>query len=369
MKFALAFFCSFSLHLGLSAQTALLCPSALQGCSEAMLDLQAFLREYSDDKVKRYVEKYQHIAIAEMGRSGIPASIKMAQGILESAYGESELATKANNHFGIKCGGVWTGPTYHVWDDEPQKSCFRVFSSAEECYIAHTEFLLDPKKTTRYGFLFEYAKTDYRNWAEGLQKAGYATSKTYAVKLIALIERHELYKLDYLSTEPLALNETELQALFPEYYQQPKTDTFTHVKLGNDGTTVVFIPDPFGNQLDSVQMVLSRDPFLVNGLKTVHVHQGDNFRSLAKRYKLKESKLLKYNEAKGRVFRPGQFVFLQKKKKRYTGQESAHPVRQGQSLYDIAQHYGLRYQSLLKLNPQYRQQEPKAGDKVWLKKP
>ena len=147
-----------------------------------------------DVKALSYIEKYKHIAVAEMDRTGIPASIKMAQGILESGVGESELANTANNHFGIKCGGeVWTGKTHYVWDDEVVKSCFRVYASAEESYIAHSEFLLNPKKDFRYGALFKLDKTDYKGWANGLQKSGYATSKTYSKNLISIIERLELY--------------------------------------------------------------------------------------------------------------------------------------------------------------------------------
>lgn len=162
--------------------------------------------DFDSDKAKAYIEKYKHIAVAEMDRMGIPASIKMAQALLESGIGESKLAINANNHFGIKCGGeVWTGDTYYMWDDEPVKSCFRVYETAEESFIAHSEFLRNPKKDFRYGVLFKLDKKDYEGWAKGLQKAGYATSKTYSKKLISLIERLELYKLDHLTSEALEI--------------------------------------------------------------------------------------------------------------------------------------------------------------------
>ena len=321
---------------------------------------------YTDDKAKTYAEQYKYIAISEMDRTGVPASIKMAQAILESGCGASELARQARNHFGIKCGGKWTGQTYYVWDDEPQKSCFRVYESVEESYIAHSDFLLDTLKRHRYGFLFTLGRTDYKAWAHGLQKAGYATSQTYAVKLIALIERLELYKLDYLTLQAVAVNEEELRRLFPELYPQPSLRPV--IELGDTTAIAVFVPDPFGNVSDSVSMVLTQKVFSVNELPTVYVQVGDNTKSLARRYKVKERKLLRYNELRGHRLRPGQFVFLKRKKKSYTPEmPREHLVRSGQSLYDIAQHYGVMLKHLEKLNPQLRRKTIEPGIKVKLK--
>jgi len=145
-----------------------------------------------------YINKYSHIAIAEMQHSGIPASIKMAQALLESGAGKSTLAREANNHFGIKCGGGWTGLTYYREDDDYHEgllieSCFRRFSHAEESFTAHTDFLVNQG---RYAFLFSLDKKDYRAWANGLRKAGYATDKAYPQKLISIIEKYKLYELD-----------------------------------------------------------------------------------------------------------------------------------------------------------------------------
>jgi flagellum-specific peptidoglycan hydrolase FlgJ len=151
-----------------------------------------------NEKAKIYIDRFLHIVIAEMDRSKIPASIKMAQGILESGSGMSDLARQAHNHFGIKCGGSWKGKTFYMWDDDVVKSCFRVFNRDEESYIAHTEFIANPHKLSRYGFLFKLERTDYKGWANGLQKAGYATDKNYPSKLIELIERFKLYKFDQL---------------------------------------------------------------------------------------------------------------------------------------------------------------------------
>lgn len=321
-----------------------------------------------DGKALKYIEKYKHIAVSEMDRTGIPASIKMAQGILESGVGESELANKANNHFGIKCGGeVWTDKTHYVWDDEVVKSCFRVYTSAEESYIAHSEFLLNPKKAFRYGALFKLDKTDYKGWANGLQKSGYATSKTYAKNLISIIERLSLYKLDHLTVEVLLLNPGELATLFPS--------TAPTIVLNQEDTTTTTtrIPDPFGVSVDSVDLVLTLYQFKVNDLDAVYVQKGDDLNSIADRYRKNPKKLYRYNELKGRSLKVGQYLFLEKKANTYKANKDSkspkvHIVRQGQSLYDIAQLYGIKYRKILRYNKVYRHQAPNAGVQIFLDK-
>lgn len=321
-----------------------------------------------DVKARFYVEKYKHIAVAEMDRTGIPASIKMAQGILESGVGESELANVANNHFGIKCGGeVWQGATHYVWDDEVVKSCFRVYESAEESYIAHSEFLLNPKKAFRYGVLFELEKHDYKGWAKGLQKSGYATSKTYSKNLIAIIERLELYKLDYLTVEVLALTEDELANIFP------KTGPEVDLNAEDTTTTTTRIPDPFSSVLDSVDMVLTLYQFRVNDIDAVYVQPGDDLQSIADRYRKNAKKLHCYNELKGRELKVGQYIFLDKKRNCYQHSDTKkssniHIVNKGQSMYDIAQLYGIKLRKLLKYNKVYRHQAPRPGVQIFLKK-
>lgn len=152
-----------------------------------------------------YIQKYKPIAVREMHCSGIPASITLAQGLLESRYGTSQLAEKAHNHFGIKCGQAWAGDRYctstREWDSKTQSmvphiACFRWYASAEESFRNHSDFL---KGKERYAFLFKYGKTNCDAWAKGLQKAGYATDPKYAVKLLSLIQRYELgqYDVDY----------------------------------------------------------------------------------------------------------------------------------------------------------------------------
>jgi len=170
--------------------------------------LTSFVPRDANDKALAYISNYQSLAISEMQRTGIPASIKLAQGLLESGWGESTLAREANNHFGIKCGSQWTGQEYYVYDDDYKdgqkiKSCFRVFDSALESYIAHSEFLSNPKKE-RYALLFYFPSSDYKAWAHGLKDAGYATDPKYPNKLISIIEKYELHKLDGDDNEIIA---------------------------------------------------------------------------------------------------------------------------------------------------------------------
>lgn len=166
----------------------------------------------NNEPSKTYIDTYKHIAIAEMHRTGIPASIKLAQGLLESGAGKSTLATQANNHFGIKCGGSWDGGTFYREDDDHDsdgkliKSCFRSFSDASESYYAHSNFLTDQN---RYAFLFDFSYLDYHAWANGLKKAGYATDKAYPSKLINIIEKYQLYNYDDLAPAGQIIADTE----------------------------------------------------------------------------------------------------------------------------------------------------------------
>jgi LysM repeat protein len=328
------------------------------------------------DKIDAYVEKYKHIAIAEMDRSNIPASIKIAQGILESGSGESELATVANNHFGIKCGGDWPGLSHYVWDDEPQKSCFRVYASPEESYIAHSEFLHNPIKEFRYGFLFKLDKTDYKAWAKGLQSSGYATSKTYAEKLISLIERYQLYKLDHLTLQTIALTEAEIAHIFD--LQKHASDTVAV----EPADTLLVVTDPFldtdttGENTTDVWVEfhalqhtdLTTDKvFYVNKLPVVVARKDETLSGIAKRTGIKAKKLEKYNELKKRKLIAGQYIFLEAKAKKSNSSLSRHIVRYGQTLYDIAQYHGLQLRTLTKLNPKLKKIELQTGMQLLLK--
>lgn len=273
-----------------------------------------------------YIDRYKSLAIDEMERSGVPASIKLGQGILESAGGTSTLALRANNHFGIKCGSSWKGKTFYRKDDDRDengkliKSCFRKFNSARDCYIAHSEFLRNNK---RYDFLFYLNPRDYKSWCYGLKKAGYATSATYAEKLIKVIDTYELYKLDNMTTtDVLAGNTTSLELL--------------GVLLNND-----------------VKMVLAKE-----GQTPGEIAQVTNTDARC---------IVKYNEKLTDERQPlaaEQRIYIQKKRRSFRGKEKYHYVKEGDNMYKIAQTYGIRLKRLYKRNRLPEGTQPAIGEKI-----
>lgn len=318
---------------------------------------------FNEEKVDFYVDRFKYLAISEMDRTGIPASIKMAQALLESGVGESELAKNANNHFGIKCGGeVWEGPSYFMWDDEKVKSCFRVYPDVESSYYAHSDFLLNPKKEFRYGFLFSLNKMDYQSWANGLQRAGYATSRTYAKGLIALIEKFELYKLDHLSTRQVWV-ESELNiTVSPVMVQNAlKIDQPIDVPKPSSGTAI---------QLDLPQQKeLTKKIFSWNDIQTVYAQEGDDLKKLSERYKVSLAKLRKYNDVKFDSIAKGTHIYLESRQNCYKCDNKLpriHFVEKDQDLRWIAQFYGIKYQKIIRYNRALKKESLKIGSCVYL---
>jgi LysM repeat protein len=294
--------------------------------------------------VEPYVNQFQDIAIAEMERTGIPASIKLAQAVLESDYGRSMLAREANNHFGIKCGGDWSGETIYKQDDETKPSCFRKYGSADESYIAHSDFLTDPRKSARYGGLFKLSPYDYRGWAEGLEQAGYATSREYAEKLIALIERHNLQRFDQTSA---ALAGTNNEGGFRPVVTKPRTETSSNSQGGASAKTTVYKR---------------------HGQAYILALPGDTPERIAERMGLDARRLARFNETQvGVTFKPGQRVWLQHKKRRYKGAERSHKLQSGETLYDVSQTYGLTLSALLKINGIDAGERLEAGTRIKIK--
>ena len=208
----------------------------------------------------QYIEQYKDIAIEEMLKSGIPASITLAQGLLESASGNSTLATEANNHFGIKCNTTWTGPTI-LKDDDAAGECFRVYESAEQSYRDHSEFL----KRARYVSLFQLDRNDYKGWALGLKKAGYATNPKYAELLIDLIERYQLDQYDRAEKSTLAQNTREEKVIAEIIKEEPKKPAAEAEKQPLEmriyevkkGDTLYTISKRFGLTVDDVKTLNS----------------------------------------------------------------------------------------------------------------
>lgn len=291
-----------------------------------------------------YINKYADLAMEEMERAGVPASIKLAQGLLESNAGRSYLARKGNNHFGVKCGGNWSGKKVYREDDDFDengkliKSCFRSYRNVKSSYIAHSEFLRDPKKTRRYGFLFRLDPTDYRRWARGLKSAGYATSATYDKKLIKLIEQYELHKYDRGGVPRIDPNTDEILA------DRKK---------------------PRRNSSGSAAGVQS-----INDVRYLLALNNEKVMAVAERADISVNTLKKYNEKikdANQRLSEGTRVFIQPKRSSYRGKRSEHKVETNQTLFDISQLYGIKLSKLYKRNLMKPGMEPAQGAILKLK--
>lgn len=262
-----------------------------------------------------YIEKYKDEAIEQMQRYRIPASITLAQGLLESGAGTSTLTRKSHNHFGIKCGSDWRGRrTYH--DDDARGECFRVYKNARASYEDHSRFLAGKQ---RYASLFRLKPTDYKGWARGLKKAGYATNPAYANQLIRIIELYELDRFD-------------------------------------------------SGRLKDTWIANPHEPYLANGLLYVIARTGDTFKGLAEEFDISARKLRKYNDLyKGYTLKKGDVVYLEKKNRRAHKAYKTHRVQAGESMYLISQRYGIRLERLYKMNHQTLDYVPQTGDVLKLR--
>jgi LysM repeat protein len=276
---------------------------------------------------QEYISQYAPVAIAEMNRTGIPASIKLAQAILESGDGNSTLARRANNHFGIKCHD-WTGPRmYH--DDDRRGECFRKYRTPDESFRDHSDFLTG---RARYAFLFDIETTDYKAWASGLKKAGYATNPSYDRLLIRIIEENQLAQYDK-----------------PGYARNNVTQS-----SGSANTTVVNT---------TVRITDTR-----NHIKYIVVKEGDTFASLTRELNLMQWELPRFNETSAkRDLIPGEIIYLQPKRNRAERGSEIHTAEQGETMYKISQLYGVKVDRLLRMNNMVKGDEPLAGDQIWLR--
>ncbi len=270
-----------------------------------------------------YIDSYKDLAMREMSRTGIPASITLAQGILESGDGNSSLAAKSNNHFGIKCHD-WTGPTVRH-DDDRRNECFRKYKDPEQSYIDHSDFLT---QKSRYAFLFDLPEDDYKGWAKGLKKAGYATSSSYSKALIGIIEDNNLSQYD----------EIVIAGKTPE---KSKTVVAT---VGN------------------------RKVFYNNRVKYIIAKEGDTYAKLTEELSLFDWQLPKYNEVSmNDNLNEGDFVYLQPKRNRGYGKNKTHLVNNGESLHSISQKYAIKEEKLRDKNNIAENLEPAPGVLLLLK--
>ncbi len=272
-------------------------------------------QSYSQSNIQIYIQQYQDIAVNHMHEYGIPASIKLAQGILESSYGTSKLAKESNNHFGIKCHKDWAGAVvYH--DDDEKDECFRKYDFVEDSYLDHSLFLVNKE---RYSSLFELKKNDYKNWAKGLKKAGYATNPDYANKLIQLIETYNL-----------------------SYYDNKETD--------------------FVIKEESLYKIKQ-----YNYVQYVTAKAEDTYDEIAEYLGVWPWELIKYNDASDdRVLLEGERVYIQPKRKKC--QVKTHEVIEGETMYSISQLYAIKIADLYKKNKMKNGTQPEIGQVIYLKK-
>ncbi len=293
--------------------------------------------QHGNAAYRAYIEDYHKIAIAQHKAHGIPASITLAQGILESGAGKGTLAVKANNHFGIKCHDWKGAKVYH--DDDKKNECFRKYKKASDSYEDHSAFLTG---RPRYAPLFELSSTDYKGWAHGLKKCGYATDPAYAYKLIAIIEEYELHRFDLVSAKEPKSFTAKNKAAKQKRQKTPKTKVID--QGSNKGKNNL---PPVG----TVAAYLTHDVLKVNGLRYVIAQPGDSYGSIADEFGIKEKNILVYNEMPDKS-KPdaGERVYLQKKKRKAPKGFETHVIQPGESLYSIAQFYGIRLIDLYDMN-------------------
>lgn len=310
--------------------------------------------------IDEYINTYKDIAIREMIRTGVPASITLAQGIVETESGNSKLVKKSNNHFGIKCKETWTGPSVSHDDDAPGE-CFRKYENAEQSYVDHSDFLRTRK---HYNFLFSLDPADYKAWAYGLKKAGYATNPAYPQMLIKYIEKYNLndYSLIALGkkqnnspviakTEHPVVTEQIIAVTASAPQQQPVVpQQQTAVVVKEEKKPAVNYP---------------AGEFKINETRVIYATKGTSFLGIAQQYNVPLKWLFDFNDLKeAEALDKDQLVYLQRKRR--TGANQYHVVAKGETLYDIAQTQGIRLDALLQMNMVAANQQPEAGQQLYL---
>jgi LysM repeat protein len=292
-----------------------------------------------------YIDTYKELAINEMKRTGIPAAIKIAQGIHETSAGQSDLVKRSNNHFGIKCKSSWLGEkVYH--DDDARGECFRSYARPEDSYMDHSDFL---KNNQRYAFLFTLDPTDYEGWAYGLKKAGYATNIRYSQILIKIIKDYNLQDYTLIALGRMKPGD--------------------NILVANTKENVEVIAAPGVDVAVTEEEKQKRFPagiFEINDTKVIYAPANTAWLSIAEAHQINLNRLWDFNDLENDadILREGQLVYLQRKRK--TGSAAYHIVKQGETLYDIAQQEGIRLSSLLDLNKLDEDMKPGVGEKLYL---
>lgn len=297
-----------------------------------------------------YIARYKDDAVKDMKRTGVPASITLSQALLESEDGNSTLATEANNHFGIKCAD-WQGPTY-TKDDDTRDECFRKYKSVLDSYDDHSAFL---KTRERYAFLFSFDLTDYKAWAKGLKKAGYATNPQYAERLIKIIEDYHLNLLDEGKNIPVAVTSASLPPV-PAAVGNPVAEVEKKKSEKRYSTS--------SNEVD---IFARRKVMSKNGVDYVIARKGDTFNGLSKELELGYWQLPKYNEMDGdEPIHEGQIIYI--KPKNDETSQTFYIVRDGETIHSISQELGIKSRYIYKWNNFSKETEVRAGQKIRLQK-
>ncbi len=282
---------------------------------------------------EEYIKTFSELAMKEMARVGIPASITLAQGCLESNNGNSTLATRGNNHFGIKCH-EWTGKKIY-YDDDDKSECFRSYNSPYESYMDHSQFL---STRSRYAGLFELKPHDYRGWAKGLKDAGYATAPNYATLLIQIIEQNELFRYDLMVLEGGMDSENGSESPGETGSSGRKYNTSREVRMNNQIEYIVAEP-------------------------------GDTPESIRDEMDLYQNEIYRYNNLyKGENLEPGQIIYLQPKRRKAARGNEIHIVKTGETMYEISQIYGVQLEQLYRMNLLNEGAQPLEGTEICLRR-
>jgi len=328
-------------------------PKLISTLLSTILLLSTTYAQSERQRVEAYISQYKELAISEMLRTGVPASITLAQGILETAGGQSDLASMANNHFGIKCKAEWTGETM-LHNDDAKNECFRKYPSPEDSYKDHSNFL---RTRPIYAFLFKLDPTDYEGWARGLKKAGYATSSTYATALIRTIVENNLQQYSLIAMQRKEFGN--------DFFATGSITQKPEVALDEEEivrTPVAAISSPalksLGYPFNTV--------FELNEAKVIYAQAGTSLLALANNYNVSLSKLLEFNDLPNiEILTTNQLIYLQKKPRR--SNKDYHIVEPNETLHEIAQKEGIQLSTLIELNNLQKGMQPAVGERIYLK--
>lgn len=337
-------------------------PKILAILLSAILFVPAAFGQNDKIRTDAYINTYKELAISEMLRTGVPASVTLAQGILETAGGQSDLAAIANNHFGIKCKSEWTGETMHH-NDDAKNECFRKYSTVEDSYKDHSDFL---KTRPMYAFLFKLDPTDYEGWAKGLKRAGYATNPTYAQQLIRIIVENNLQSFTLIAMQRKEMG-GDLFAAESLNQRNETVETYAEVVLSKSSSQVFTAKKDLKEKLQADKYPVNA-VFNINEAKVVYATAGTSLLALANNYNVGLKKLLEFNDLEQTdIIETSQLIFLQKKSKK--GAKDIHIVEENESLRDIAQKEGMQLSTVMEFNGLQKGMQPAIGEKIYLKYP